>query len=337
MRTIRPSLLAKQLRINARADIPTMIWGPPGIGKSAIVYQLAESMNAKLFELRANLFDPVDVRGGLKVVEQQDGTYRTRYGVPEDYPDTNYTGPVVLLIDELPNAPKATQNALLQLILNKKIGTYELPQGAFIVAAGNRSIDRAAVHEMPTPVKTRFAHFELESNIDDFCAWAIQNNIDPTIISFVRYRPTLQNSLDSRENAMPTSRGWEMADRALKLVTNASADEQFYAIASIVGDGPAGEFIAFKQQADKMPDLDRILATPSAVEVPSDPAVLFAVSSALASRADQNSFKNIMAYAKRMPAEYQVVLVRDSLAKDRELTQTPAFQQWTQDNASVLM
>ena len=81
------------------------------------------------FELRANLFDPVDVRGGLKVVEQQDGTYKTKYGIPEDYPESDYTGNVVLLVDELPNAPKATQNALLQLILDKKIGTYTLPRG----------------------------------------------------------------------------------------------------------------------------------------------------------------------------------------------------------------
>ena len=270
MRTIRPSQLANELRANARANIPTMIWGPPGIGKSQIAYQIAEDLNAKMFELRANLFDPVDVRGGLKVVEQNDGTYRTRYGVPEDYPDSNYAGNVVLLVDELPNAPKATQNALLQLVLDKKIGTYTLPAGTAIIAAGNRSIDRAAVHEMPTPVKNRFAHYEIEANVDDWVAWALTNNISPTIISFVRYRPTLLHSLDSRENAFPTPRAWE-------------------------------------------------------------------ISGALASRADENNFKDIMAYAKRMPAEYQVVIVRDSLAKDRDLIQTTAFQKWTQDNANVLI
>ena len=152
-RAIRPTDLVKELAANALADIPSMIWGPPGIGKSDIAYQFATEINAKLFELRANLFDPVDVRGGLKVVEQQDGTFRTRYGVPEDYPDTNYQGAVVLFIDELPNAPKATQNALLQLLLNKRIGTYELPANTIIIAAGNRAQDRAAVHEMPTPVR----------------------------------------------------------------------------------------------------------------------------------------------------------------------------------------
>lgn len=336
MRTIRPSQLTNELRANARANIPTMVWGPPGIGKSQIAYQIAEDLNAKLFELRANLFDPVDVRGGLKVVEQDDGTYRTKYGVPEDYPDSNYTGNVVLLVDELPNAPKATQNALLQLILDKKIGTYSLPAGTAIIAAGNRSIDRAAVHEMPTPVKNRFAHYEIEANIDDWVAWALNNNINPTIISFLRYRPTLLHSLDSRENAFPTPRAWEMVDRKLPFM-GSTPDEQFYGVASVIGDGPAGEFIAFKQSADKMPDLDKVLASPHSVNVPDDPSILFAVSGALASRADENNFKDIMAYAKRMPAEYQVVIVRDSLAKDRDLIQTTAFQKWTQDNANVLI
>ena len=336
MRTIRPSQLVTELRANARANIPTMIWGPPGIGKSQIVYQTAEALNAKLFELRANLFDPVDVRGGLKVVEQQDGTYKTKYGIPEDYPESDYTGNVVLLVDELPNAPKATQNALLQLILDKKIGTYTLPPGTAIVAAGNRSIDRAAVHEMPTPVKNRFAHYEVEPNVDDWAAWAIRKGINPTIISFVRYRPTLLHSLDSRENAFPTGRAWEMVDRKLPYM-GSMPDDEFYGVASIIGDGPAGEFIAFKQTADKMPDLDKIISSPHSVNVPDDPSILFAVSGGLAARSDENNFKDIMAYAKRMPAEYQVVLVRDSLAKDRDLVKTPAFQKWTQDNANVLI
>ena len=336
MRSIRPSLLTNELRANARANIPTMVWGPPGIGKSQIAYQIANDLNAKLFELRANLFDPVDVRGGLKVVEQEDGTYRTRYGVPEDYPDSNYGGNVVLLVDELPNAPKATQNALLQLVLDKKIGTYTLPAGTAIIAAGNRSIDRAAVHEMPTPVKNRFAHYEIEANIDDWVAWAMQNNISPTIISFLRYRPTQLHNLDARENAFPTPRAWEMIDRKLPFMGN-NTDEEFYGTASLIGDGPAGEFIAFKKSVDKMPDLDQIVQNPTYTQVPDDPSVLYAVSGALASRADTNNFKDIMRYAKRMPAEYQVVLVRDSLAKDRELMQTDAFQQWTQDNANVLI
>lgn len=332
MRTIRPSDLVKEIKANALAQVPTMIWGPPGSGKSQLSYLVADQMHAKLFELRANLFDPVDVRGGLKVVEQKDGTYRTRYGVPEDYPDSNYDGTVVLLIDELPNAPKATQNALLQLTLDRKIGTYELPKDTIIIAAGNRAQDRAAVHEMPTPVKNRFAHYVLEPQIDDWVAWAVNNDIDASIVSFLRYRPGLLQSVDATQNAFPTPRAWEMLNRKLPFM----ADE-FYGCASLIGDGPAGEYIAFKSIYQEVPDIDDVLAKPTTTKVPDGTSVLYAICGALSSRADAHTFEAIMKYTKRMPAEYQVIVVRDCLAKDRSLMQSEHFTKWTQENADVLL
>lgn len=332
MRTIRPTELLTEMRANAMARIPTMIWGGPGLGKSQLAYQFSNSLNAKMFELRANLFDPVDVRGGLKVVQLEDGTYRTFYGVPEDYPDTNYEGTVVILIDELPNAPKATQNALLQLLLDHKIGTYKLPKNTIIIAAGNRAQDRAAVHEMPTPVKNRFAHYTLEANVDDWCKWALTNNIDPSIVGFVRYRPSLLHNVDSTQNAFPSPRAWEMLNRKLPFMT-----DMFYGCASLIGDGPAGEYLAFKSIYQDLPDIDDLLANPTSTKVPTETSLLYAISGALASKVDSNNFENVMKYARRMPAEYQVVIVRDSLAKDETLVSNPVFQKWTQDNAAVLL
>jgi len=336
MREIKPSLLYKEITANARADIPTMIWGGPGLGKSQIVYQTAHARDSKLFELRANLFDPVDVRGGLKVVEQADGTYRTRYGIPEDYPDASYQGSVTLFIDELPVAPKATQNALLQLILDKKIGTYTLPPYTTIIAAGNRSKDRAAVHEMPTPVKSRFAHYTVEPNVDDWCVWAMQNQISPMITSFIRYRPQLLHAMDAKQNAFPTPRGWEMVDKKLPHM-GSSNDEQFYGVASIIGDGPAGEFIAHKTMFNSLPDIDKIIKTPHLVDVPDDTSVMFAISGALAARVDDITFKNIVKYMRKLNPEYQVYFMKDSLAKDRALQNHEACQEWIQDNASVVI
>lgn len=331
-RPIRPSDLVKELRANALADVPSMIWGPPGIGKSDIAYQFANSMNAKLFELRANLFDPVDVRGGLKVVEQADGTYRTRYGVPEDYPDTDYQGAVVLFIDELPNAPKATQNALLQLLLNKRIGTYELPANTIILAAGNRAQDRAAVHEMPTPVRNRFAHYTLEPNVDDWVKWAMNHGVHDSITSFIRMRPSLLHSTDGTDYAFPSPRTWTMLDRKLPHMA-----DDFYGCSSMIGDGPAGEYLSYKAIYKDMPDIDTIIEKPSTTTVPTDTSILFAVSGALASRADSNNFADIMRFVRRMPAEYQVITVRDSIAKQQDLVTLDCFTKWTTDNAAVLL
>jgi len=336
MRKIRPSKLLAELEANARSDIPSMIWGPPGVGKSQLTYQLSNKLQAKLFELRANLFDPVDVRGGLKVIEQADGTYRTKYGIPEDYPDPDFQGPVVLLIDELPNAPKATQNALLQLILDKKIGTYTLPAQTIIVAAGNRAADRAAVNEMPTPVKNRFAHYEIEPDIDDWCAWAIQNNIDSAFISFLRYMPKHLFNMDSRENAFPTPRSWEMMNRKYKHMLR-DPESLVVGASAVVGDGVAGELVTFMTTLLQMPDIDQIIKSPGQVNVPIDMSILYAVAGALASRAEQANFHKICVFARRMPMEYQIVLMKDALAKDRGLVQNTDFKNWAQDNATVIL
>jgi hypothetical protein len=342
MLPIRPTKLINELLINAKSDIPSMIWGGPGVGKSQIAYEVARQLGAKMFELRANLFDPVDVRGGLKIVEMTDddgkgtGEYRTRYGVPEDYPDTNYQGPVMLFVDELPNASKATQNALLQLILDKKIGTYVLPPQTVIIAAGNRAIDRAAVNEMPTPVKNRFAHYLLEPHIDDWAAWALRKGVDSTLVGFIRFRPELLNKPDSKENAFPTPRSWEMLNRKLPSM-GADPESQVLGTASVVGDGVAGEFITFRAVESQMPDIDQIIQHPGTVSVPTETSVLYATCGALAARADDKTFGAILKYADRMQPEYQLITVRDSLSKDISLRGHQAFRAWAVTNAAVLV
>jgi len=332
MRTIRPADLAKQAAKAAKSGQGTMIWGAPGIGKSEIVYQLGNQFNAKVFEIRANLFDPVDVRGGLKVVEQQDGTYRTKYGVPEDYPDASYQGTVLLFIDDLTHAPKATQNALLQLLLCKRIGTYELPPNTIIIAAGNRSFDRAGAVEMTTAVKSRFRHYVMDPHIDDFCAHAHQIGMDPSIPAFLRYRPNLLHDIDTQDYAFPTPRTWSFVNEALPFID----DDGFYDVASCVGDGAAGEYLSFRKIYHELPDIDQIIRSPGSVRVPDSPSTLYAVAGALSARASQQDIKPIMTYLRRLPAEYQVVAVKDILGKDRTLATEQAVQQYITDNASVI-
>ena len=332
MRTIRPKDLANEIQANSLAGIATMVWGPPGTGKSQICYQGAQQQNAKLFEIRANLFDPVDIRGGLKVVEQEDGSYKTRYGIPEDYPDSNYAGNVWVLIDELPNATKATMNGLLQLILNRRIGTYTLPLNTTIIAAGNRAEDRAAVNEMPTPVKNRFAHYTIEANVDDWVKWALLNKIDESIVSFIRFRPTLLSDIEPTHNAFPTPRTWELVSQKLPFMR-----DEFYGVASLVGDGAAGEYISFKRVYHDLPDIDNLISNPGTAKIPTDTSVLFAICGALTTRVDKTNFSNIVRYVNRMPAEYQVIVMRDSIAKDRKLIQEQAYLTWSQNNSEVFL
>ena len=338
MHTINPQKLKDELRDCLNAGYPAMIWGGPGIGKSEIPEQVAREMGVPLIDFRANLFDPVDVRG-IPYIKQlkETGKRFTSWAVPDVFPIAERDGERgILFIDELPTAPPATQNAFLQLLLNRRIGDYKLPDGWQIVCAGNRLTDSAAVYQMPSPVRNRLAHYELEPILDDWVQWAHQNNIDTDIISFIQYRPGLLSSFDPDEYAFPTPRAWSMVSKKLR---RANTDEQrlFYGVASLVGDGAAGEFVAFKEIASKLPDIDAVIKDPSKYKRDDNPALLYALANAVAARAEDSKMDNIMKLADKLVVEYQVVLVKGCLARDKQLRQHPAIRNWITKNANVIL
>ena len=338
MQTINPQALIEELKDAVTAGYPAMIWGGPGIGKSDIPNQVAAQMGMNIIDFRANLFDPVDVRGIPYLAQATpESTKYTSWAVPDVFPIAERDGDRgILFIDELPTAPPATQNAFLQLLLNRKLGDYELPVGWAIVCAGNRLTDSAAVYQMPSPVRNRLAHYELEPIIDDWVQWAHTNNINSDVIAFVQYRPGLLSSFDADEYAFPTPRAWSMVSRKLSKA-NTDKDRLFYGVASLVGDGAAGEFVAFKEIANKLPDIDAIIADPSKYKRDDNPALLYALATAVAARASEDKMANIMKLADKLVVEYQVVLVKGCLARDRDLRQNPDVRKWITKNANVIL
>ena len=338
MHTINPQKLKDELRDCLNAGYPAMIWGGPGIGKSEIPEQVAREMGVPLIDFRANLFDPVDVRG-IPYIKQlkETGKRFTSWAVPDVFPIAERDGERgILCIDDLPIAPPATQNAFLQLLLNRRIGDYKLPDGWQIVCAGNRLTDSAAVYQMPSPVRNRLAHYELEPTLDDWCTWAYQNNIEPDVISFIQYRPNLLSAFDADQYAFPTPRAWSMVSRKIKR-SNTDEERLFFGVSSLVGDGPAGEFIAFREIANKLPDIDQLIKDPSLYKKDDNPALLYALSTAVATRAEDALMENIMKLNKKLPVEFQVILIKGCLAKDRQLKSHNDVRKWIVDNANVVL
>lgn len=347
MHQIRPKHLVSEIVDNMRAGLNTMIWGGPGIGKSEIPEQVATSLGQKLLDFRANLFDPVDVRGVPRVVKVKDQEkYFTSWAVPDVFPIVERDGERGLFfIDELPTAPPATQNAFLQLLLTRKVGDYHLPHGWSIIAAGNRLTDSAAVYQMPSPVRNRLAHYELEPNVDDWCDWAIGNGISDSLISFMRYRPGLLYSFDPDHYSFPTPRSWALVDKKLKI--NNNEETLFYGVSALVGDGPAGEYVAFRKIADSLPDIDNLIENPQKYKHDSDPAILYALTGALAARATEDKIANIMRIGDKLETEYQVVLVKQSIQHDKAransspnykpIIDSPSIQKWINDNSNVIL
>ena len=342
MQTVTATDLKQEIRDNMRIGLNTMIWGGPGIGKSEIPQQVANELNIPLLDFRANLFDPVDVRGipytrdDLSVAS---GAMKiTSWAPPDIFPSEETHGPRGLfMIDELPTAPPATQNAFLQLLLTRQVGNYKMPDGWSCLAAGNRLTDGASVYQMPSPVRNRLMHYELEPSLDAWCEWALKNKVNTTLVSFMRYRPNLLYSFKADEYAFPTPRSWSFVDKRLRLTKNMDDSRLFFGIAGAVGTGPAGEFLAFAKIADKLPDIDNLIANPSSYMPSEDPAVLYALTGAVASRAEESKLENIMKLGKKIPTEFQVVLVKSILAIDKALFNQPTIQSWISDNSDVVL
>ena len=153
----------------------------------------------------------------------------------------------------------------------------------------------------------------------------------------MRYRPGLLYSFKADEYAFPTPRSWSFVDKRLKLEDNLDADGMFYGVSAAVGDGPAGEFLAFAKVADKLPNIDNLIKDPGTYMPTDDPAVLYALTGAISARAEESKMENIMKLTAKLPVEFQVVLVKGILAIDRAFINHSTMAAWIQKNSTVVL
>lgn len=304
-------------------DKPLMIWGGPGIGKSDSVRQAAKALNVDLIDYRVALRDRVDIIGLPYIHEGQ-----TCYSLPAEMPKD---GTGILFLDELLRADFQTQGPLYQLVLDRAIGSYRLPKGWFIVAAGNRITDRGGDSRMADALADRFFHVDFEAHADDWTKWALNAGIRPEVIAFLRFRPGLLHNHDTNRkcHAFSTPRGW--ADVSLVLDRNSRVEGEL--IRGRVGDGACGEFLAFLKLYRGMVSPDQILQNPTKAEVPKNSGVLYALAEALARRATLKTFDAVMTYAGRMPPEYRQALVSSATQITPELCNTPEFIRYASDQS----
>lgn len=320
---MKPSSIASALRSLVAARQPVFIWGGPGLGKSAVVRQLAERLKIPLQDIRALLLDPVDLRG-LPFLAP-DG--RSKWAVPEFLPRE---GSGVLFLDELNAAPAMVQASCYQLVLDRKLGEYSLPEGWAIVAAGNRDSDRGVTTRMPTPLRNRFVHLEFEVDAQEWSEWAIQASIRPEVIAYVRFRPELLSVFERDVNAFPSPRSWEFVSRILQSGPEPSIEHELFAGA--VGSGAATEFSAFLRMYRELPNIDAILLNPLGERVPEEAAAQYAVASALARYASDTNFDRICQYLNRMPTEFRVLCVRDATIRQPNVRLTAGYTKWAVEN-----
>jgi hypothetical protein len=322
---------------------PVMLWGPPGVGKSQMVAQIATAHRAPVIDIRLSQMEPSDLRGIPFRVED-----RVEWAVPAILPNSERHGVRgILFLDEITSAPPAVSAAAYQLILDRRLGEYQVPDQWAIFAAGNRQGDRGVTYSMPAPLANRFSHFEVDTHMDDWVAWAYVNDIDERIIGFLRFRPELLFDFDPAHNpvAFPSPRSWEFAHRGLRKFEDHPSLLQG-TLQACVGPAAGIELHAFVNSLDQMPDLDAILAG-GEVPVPTEIDLQYAVAAALVGRAIRahgerdaaGVIGNILVYAGRFPQrEMGVMLVSDlHRAIGNGLFEVPAFADWAQAVADIMI
>lgn len=256
--TVTSVELKQALSIAFKKKRPVMIWGPPGIGKSEIISQIAQETNRPVVDMRLLLMDPTDLRG---IPFYNKETSKMEWAPPGELP-LEGTGleDAVLFFDELTAAPPSVQAASYQIILDRKIGQFKLPDGVDIVAAGNRESDRGVAYRMPTPLANRFLHFTLDVDFASWRDWAIENDIHPAVVGFLSENKSLlfQFKPNSNEVAFPTPRSWVFAASLYDESMPIDLAERM--VASAVGTGTAITFIEFSKFLDKLPKVDDVLS-----------------------------------------------------------------------------
>jgi len=308
--------------------------GKPGMGKSDAALQIGDALGIpaeRQLVVHVNNHDVVDFTGVPSVHEGQTVFNPTQMF----YQFRKGTGAGLIVLEELPQSSTHHQTWAAGFILERKTPTFELDPEVRFIVTGNRVEDKAGAKQLLTHLNNRMYEFEMETSLDDWCGWAMENDVDPLGIAFLRLRPALLNDFDANRSINPTQRAWT---QLFKEVPNTlPTDLYMYACEGKVGEGAAAEWVAARDLMNKMPSVDSIRLHPDKAEVPSEPAVRHAVSTALSMTSAPDSFERDMAYMARLPKEFQMVYVTDALRLNPPLQQTKQFIDWAIANKDIFM
>ena len=261
IRTVSPSKAKNALRHAMHKKRPVFLWGPPGIGKSDIVEQVTKTFsNSHLIDIRLSLWDPTDIKG---IPYFDSNNVKMAWGAPSELPDEEMAAQydnIVLFLDEMNSAAPAVQAAAYQLILNRRVGTYKLPDNVIIVAAGNRESDKGVTYRMPAPLANRFIHLELAVNFDDWFNWSVDNNQHKDVVGYLTFAKKDLYDFDpkSASRSFATPRSWSFVSELLEDELDESTTTDL--VAGTVGQGLAVKFMAHRKVASSMPNPTDILA-----------------------------------------------------------------------------
>jgi hypothetical protein len=317
----------------------------PGLGKSAMIYQIAEREELLVIDLRLSSMVPEDANG-LPNFFEKDGKMRAQY-VPMDFwplegdtmPENPKTGRpykgFLVFLDEYNSGSLALQAASYKIILDKMIGQYKLHADAYVVAAGNLMSDRAITNQLGTATQSRLWHVPVRVCNETWHFWADANNVDQRVKAFLKFKPELLHSFDPNHDDLtfPCPRTWDgVSKRCLLWGGDALEPERKRSIAGVIGVGAAKEFVNFTNVYRSLLTIPQIIQNPTGVAVPNEPSVQHALTSMVGHALNGTNSAPLLDFLTRLPIDFQVVALRQAIGRDRTLMKDQHVSTWLKYN-----
>lgn len=331
---MKAALIATSLKALVERNISVCITGAPGGGKTSVVHQVANDLGIGIIEKHMPSLLVEDF--GIPYMDANSTTFS--YRMPDWYPyegKPNIPDNGILLFDDRNQANADLQKVLANIQQARTLHGVPLAKGWTVVSTGNRQSDRAGANRILSHLADRENEIEYETNLDDWCRWAIKAGVHPVVVAFIRFKPNMLHDFDANRDKNPTPRSW--AEGISPLFGNVPPEAEFELYKGRVGEGAAIEFKAFADIYRKLPNPDAIMLAPEKHPVPTEGSVLYALSGALAARATENNFSAMMKFGNRLPAEFQVLLVRDAVGRNPEVAATDSFTSWASTNGTDIL
>lgn len=328
---MRASLLKETLKTLYPIGRTVCIEGPPGGGKTTSVRETAEELRVPYIERHM----PTMLVEDFGVPDMLASGDSFGYKMPDWFPAKGKVPDGgILCFDDRNQAPADLQKVLANICQARNLHGVPMADGWMVVSTGNRQSDRAGSNRVLSHLRGRETVLEFETHLDDWTTWAIDHGVEPEVMSFIRFRPGLLHDFDAQRDQNPTPRSW--VEGVSAVLGKVPAEAEYECFKGAVGEGAAAEFVGYLRIYRKLPNPDVVLMTPTTSDVPTDPAVCYAMSGALANRATASNVDRYVTYLERMPPEFSVLSMSTAVRRDPSLANTKAFINWTVKHTNVL-
>ena len=343
-----PKINRKQLKNAIKMAIHTneniMIVGPPGCGKTEISEQVSNEVTNCVHVATPAVEDPTNA-AGMPVYNEAENQVRF---LPFKLMDTlvNHDpdgDPCVVILDDFGQAQRSVQSSYMQVIQSHRVGEHEFPGNVSFIILTNDRDHQAGVSPILEPVKSRcMSIYQYELELEEWLQWAYQNELYPTIMPYLRFKPQAFNDFQPTTEMInqPCARTWHKLSKALYAMDELGIQDDNGSLryATAVGSvaAYASEFIEFEKYYGKLPDIQDLINGDATFEHnPADPSLTYALCGAIVHYADNKNIGKIIKVIDQLPEIYQIAVTTDLQNAIPDLVDTEAFQDWCLEHIDI--